>query len=150
MAFSSRGGALFEFGRRLLLLNSIVLCSGLALAQGANPQDSGTSNQTSPKAEQWSEKDPETIFPHPEMSRWWLSGQVNLIGQGHGDFRTLYGGPNSLKATREISGSRIFTLYTAARLNHSSDVVFDLEEANGNGISNSLGLAGYTNIDVVR
>ena len=30
------------------------------------------------------------------------------------------------------------------------DVVFDVEEASGHGISNSVGLAGYPNIDVVR
>jgi high affinity Mn2+ porin len=150
MVFSFPHGALFRFGRWILLVNAVVLCSGVALAQSSNSQDRDAGNQGSPKTEQGSEKDRETIFPHPEMSRWWLSGQINLIGQGHGDFRALYSGPNSLKATGEIAGSRIFTLYTAARLNHSSDVVFDLEEASGNGISNSLGLAGYTNIDVVR
>jgi hypothetical protein len=84
------------------------------------------------------------------MSRWWLSGQINIIPQGHGDFPALYSGTNSLNPKREIRASRIFTLYTAARLTKFSDVVFDPEEASGNGISNSLGLAGYTNIDVVR
>jgi len=29
-------------------------------------------------------------------------------------------------------------------------MVFDLEEASGGGISNSNGVAGFTNIDVVR
>ena len=150
MVFSFGDGVLFRFGRWILLVNAVVLCSRAALAQGANPQDTDAAKQGSPKTEQAQEKDPETIFPHPEMSRWWLSGQINLIGQGHGDFPALYSGANSLNPKSEIRGSRIFTLYTAARLTNSSDVVFDLEEASGNGISNSLGLAGYTNIDVVR
>jgi len=94
--------------------------------------------------------EPQTIFPHSDTSRWWLSGQINIIPQGHGDFRARYSGPESLNPNSEIRASRIFTLYTAFRLTNSSDVIFDLEEASGNGISNSLGLAGYTNIDVVR
>ena len=27
-----------------------------------------------------------TMFPHPDSSRWWLSGQANLISQAHGRF----------------------------------------------------------------
>jgi high affinity Mn2+ porin len=94
--------------------------------------------------------DPESIFPHPESSRWWISGQINIVTQGHGDFRALYSGPNSFDSKPSIATSRVFTLYTAARLTHSMDVVFDLEEASGQGVGNSVGLAGYTNIDVVR
>jgi high affinity Mn2+ porin len=90
------------------------------------------------------------MFPHPETVRWWLSGQINIISQGHGGFHAPYSGENSLTPKGEIRASRIFTLYTALRLTDSMDAVFDLEEASGNGISNSLGLAGYPNIDVVR
>ena len=90
------------------------------------------------------------MFPHSDTARWWVSGQINIIPQGHGNFPALYSGTNSLNPQSEIRASRIFTLYTALRLTKFSDVVFDLEEASGNGISNSLGLAGYPNIDVVR
>jgi len=86
------------------------------------------------------------MFPHADTSRWWVSGQINIIPQGHGDFPALYTGANSLNPKSEIRASRIFTLYTAVRLTNLSDIVVDLEEASGNGISNSLGLAGYTNI----
>lgn len=55
-----------------------------------------------------------------------------------------------MQAGAEHGASRILTLYTAGRLTNSSDFIFDLEDASGLGISNSLGLAGYTNIDVVR
>lgn len=91
-----------------------------------------------------------SIFPRHQWNRFWFSGQVNLIEQGHGTFRALYSGPNSLRDTSEHAMSRIVTLYTAARLSDRGDFVFDLEDASGSGISNSLGLAGYTNIDVVR
>jgi len=93
---------------------------------------------------------PSTIFSHPQSTRWWLSGQVNLIFQAHPSFRALYSGPNSLSNGSDHALSRIFTLYTALRLTDTTDVVFDVEEASGAGIGRSVGLAGYTDIDVVR
>jgi len=150
MTFDRRRCALFRFGRGILLVNAAVLLSSVALAQGAKPSDTEPWSADSPKTEQVSEREPQTILSHSDRSRWWLSGQINFIPQGHGDFPALYSGPNSLNPKSEIRASRIFTLYTAARLTKFSDIVFDAEEASGNGISNSLGLAGYTNIDVVR
>jgi hypothetical protein len=96
------------------------------------------------------ECDPITILPHHQWKRFWVSGQVNIIEQGHGGFRSLYSGPRSLSNRGEHAASRIFTLYTATRLSDMSDLIFDIEEASGSGISNSNGLAGFTNIDVVR
>ncbi|PYU26649.1 MAG: hypothetical protein DMG32_09515 [Acidobacteria bacterium] len=150
MTFDRRRCALFRFGRGILLVNAAVLLSSVALAQGAKPSDTEPWSADSPKTEQVSEREPQTILSHSDRSRWWLSGQINFIPQGHGDFPALYTGPNRLNPKSEIRASRIFTLYTAARLTKFSDIVFDAEEASGNGISNSLGLAGYTNIDVVR
>jgi high affinity Mn2+ porin len=140
----------FRFGQRLLLASIAVLCASAVCAQETPPANTNPANPDTPKTEQLPETEPQTIFPHSDTSRWWLSGQINVIPQGHGNFRALYSGPNSLNPQSEIRASRIFTLYTALRLNHASDIVFDLEEASGNGISNSLGLAGYPNIDVVR
>src|SRR5690349_14228506 len=149
--FSFGNGALSRFGPCCLLLAGAVLFFSPSVpAQDCNSSNAGAPNSDSAQTEPLPTKDPQTIFPHSDTSRWWLSGQINIIGQAHGDFRALYSGPNSLKAASEARVSRIFTLYTAARLTNFSDVVFDLEEASGNGISNSLGLAGYTNIDVVR
>ena len=90
------------------------------------------------------------MLPQHEFRRFWISGQANIIEQWHGDFRALYSGPHSLQNTAEHGASRIFTLYTATRISNLSDFVFDLEDAGGFGISNSEGVAGFTNIDVVR
>ena len=166
MIFDRGHGGRFRFRQYLLLVSALVLYSSFTFAQDPNlagtsvantdPQDApNSSNAASSAADtqqtaQQPERDPQTIFPHPETTRWWLSGQINIITEGHGDFRALYSGPNSLNPKGEIRASRIFTLYTAYRLTSSMDAVFDLEEASGNGISNSLGLAGYPNIDVVR
>jgi high affinity Mn2+ porin len=148
--FSPGNGSLSRFGSWLLLAGAVFLLSLSAPAQDDNSSNAGAPKSGSAQTEPLPEKDAQTIFPHSDKSRWWLSGQINLIGQGHGSFSALYSGPNSLNPQTEIRASRIFTLYTAARLTSRSDLVFDLEEASGNGISNSLGLAGYTNIDVVR
>lgn len=112
------------------------------------PQDSAAQP---PEPDSSADKDPVTMFPrHEWFDRFWISGQGNIIEQGHGAFRALYSGPNSLRNVGEHANSRIFTLYTAAKLSEHSDIVFHLEDASGFGLSNSLGLAGYTNIDVVR
>jgi hypothetical protein len=90
------------------------------------------------------------MFPHLESHRLWLSGQANIIFQAHPSFPALYSGPHSFRSDFEHATSRIFTLYTGIRLNDSTEILVDIEDASGFGMSNSLGLAGYTNIDVVR
>jgi hypothetical protein len=92
----------------------------------------------------------DSLLPHPDDSRWWLSGQVNFIFQWHGDFTSPYEGPNSLRAESEDALSHLLTLYTGVRLGSRTDVIFDVESAGGRGISDALGLAGFTDLDVVR
>lgn len=93
---------------------------------------------------------PTTVFQHSSNARWWISGQVNTIFQAHPDFHALYSGPNSLSAQGEHATSRVLTLYTGFQINKRTEVLFDLESAGGRGISDALGLAGFTNVDVVR
>ncbi len=90
-----------------------------------------------------------TVFPHGG-GRFWLSGQMNIIFQAHGDFPALYSGPNSLRNTGEHAVSRVFTLYSGAALGRGTEILFDAESTGGRGISDALGLAGFTNVDVVR
>jgi high affinity Mn2+ porin len=94
------------------------------------------------------------MFPHPEDSRYWLSGQANVIFQGRLPFHSLYQGPNSFQSGAEYKTSMVGTLYAALRRNRSAryntDFIFDLEAAEGRGLSEALGLAGFTNLDVVR
>src|SRR5579872_3894436 len=56
-----------------------------------------------------------SIFPHPDDTRWWLSGQVNLIGQGHGTFTSPYKGPNSFRSASETALSHVWTIYTGVQ-----------------------------------
>jgi hypothetical protein len=93
---------------------------------------------------------PPMIFPHSLTAPWWVSGQINIIFQGHPPFHALYSGPNSLRSKGESATSNLITLYTAYQFNATTEVLFDVESASGRGISDALGLAGFTNLDVVR
>src|SRR5579863_10532659 len=95
-----------------------------------------------------------TMVPHPEDSLYWISGQANIIFQGRLPFHSPYQGTNSFRNSAEYKTSLVGTLYTALRPTHSvrysTDFIFDMESAGGRGLSQALGLAGFTNLDVVR
>src|SRR5258708_33638360 len=46
--------------------------------------------------------------------------------------------------------SRVLARYTGLRLNNSAELLCDVQETGGHGIGEALGLAGSTNLDVVR
>ena len=54
-----------------------------------------------------------TMAPHPENSRYWISGQANIIFQGRLPFHSLYEGPNSFRNSAEYKTSMVGTFYTA-------------------------------------
>jgi len=94
--------------------------------------------------------DPEAMLPHLKDTRFWLSGQMNFIFQTHPDFHAAYSGQNSLSPHYEKATSRLMTLYTGVRLNNSTEILVDIEEAGGAALSTGLGLAGNTDLDIVR
>lgn len=93
---------------------------------------------------------PITFFPHSETSRWWISGQDNVIFQYHPAFDAKYSGVNSFRAQSENATSNIATLFLGYSLFRNTEIFFDLEGAAGGGLSDALGLAGFTDLDVVR
>jgi high affinity Mn2+ porin len=90
------------------------------------------------------------MFPHLSDTRYWLTGQANFIFQTHPSFHADYSGKNSLSPDYEKATSRVLTLYTGIRLSDSIEVLADIEEAGGSALSTGLGLAGNTNLDIVR
>jgi high affinity Mn2+ porin len=92
----------------------------------------------------------ESMFPHFKSTRYWLSGQANFIFQTHPPFSALYSGTHSLSPNYEKATSRVLTLYTGMRLNNSTELLVDIEEAGGEALSLGFGLAGNTNLDIVR
>ena len=97
---------------------------------------------------------PTTMFPHSDTTRWLLLGQTNIVFQAHPGFHAPYSGQNSTLSRGEYKTSLVGTLFTAYQLNphprYATDAVFDVEATGGRGISEALGLAGFTNLDVVR
>ena len=121
----------------LLLLLALALLCQSGFAQDSEP----TSVPDDP---------PATMFPHSQTARYWVSGQSNIIIQAHPSFDAKYSGPNSLSDRAEHAVSNVSTLYTGFSLTHSTEFFFDFESASGGGLTDALGLAGVTNVDVVR
>jgi high affinity Mn2+ porin len=132
---------------RLLILGTVLFLPVAAGAAFAQARDGAAS---SPSADAQSGDPATTVFEHPTSTPWSVSGQVNVIAQGHGSFPAKYSGPNSLRSTSESAVSNLLTLYSGLQLNSTTEAILDVESAGGHGISAALGLAGFTNLDVVR
>jgi high affinity Mn2+ porin len=100
-----------------------------------------------------------TMVPHPDSTPWFIAGQTNVIFQAHPGFHSPYQGVNSLHGAGEYKTSLLGTLYTGVQLGplfhehstrYTGEFLFDVESAGGRGLSEALGLAGFTNLDVVR
>lgn len=95
-----------------------------------------------------------TMFPHPDKARYLIAGQTNIIFQGDPGFHSPYEGVNSFINRAEYKTSLLGTLYTGLLVRRSpgsaTELLFDMESAGGRGLSEALGLAGFTNLDVVR
>jgi high affinity Mn2+ porin len=92
----------------------------------------------------------QTMLPHLTDTRFWVSGQANFIFQTNPAFYAKYSGPNSFGPKYQKATSRVLTLYTGVRLNDSTELLADMEEAGGAALSTGLGLAGFSNLDIVR
>ena len=103
-----------------------------------------------PPADPTADEGVETMFPHFTDTRFWLSGQMNFIFQAQPAFPAAYSGAHSLGPNYQKATSRVLTLYTGVRLNSSTEILVDIEEAGGAALSEGFGLAGNTDLDIVR
>jgi len=120
-----------------------------APAQPAQPPDMAA-DPAADVADSPASTAPETMLPHLKDDRFWLSGQANFIFQALPPFFAKYSGPHSLGPDYEKATSRVLTFYTGVRVNDSTEILVDVEEAGGQALSTGLGLAGFTNLDIVR
>ena len=131
--------------RHFLLLWMALFCAPLFAQDSSAP---------SPTADASKDEAPVTMFPHADSSRYLVSGQANIIFQAHPGFHSPYEGTNSLLARGEYKVSMVGTLYLGYKLianpRYELDAIYDEESAAGRGVSEALGLAGFTNLDVVR
>jgi hypothetical protein len=153
-----------QFVLRLLCLFLLAIAtSGLAQAQSAaatdkpDPKSSSTTIQESDPSQtpahgtdDSDSGDILTLFPHSEAARYWISGQANIILQWNPRLPAKYSGPHSFGPRAQNATSRVYTLFLGYQLTHTTEVFLDAESAGGHGLSNANGLAGFTNLDVVR
>src|SRR3984957_7769792 len=136
----------------LIFILSIFAAAVPMQSQQANapsqPPASATAADPAPDAPTGRSK--ESRMPHFKSSRYWLSGKANFIFQTHPDFRALYSGPHSLSPNYEKATSREMTLYTGMRINNSTEILVDIEQAGGSALSLGFGLAGNADLDIVR
>ncbi|AFL90133.1 carbohydrate-selective porin [Terriglobus roseus DSM 18391] len=143
-------------------LLGVVFLFGLSAAAQvpAGPQPSATTPAADASATQTAAP---TMFPHSETRPWYIAGQANSILQGHGAFHSPYEGLNSLVSRGEYKVSLVGTLFLGLQpwqlleggestkaLRYNTDLILHVEATGGRGISQALGLAGFTNLDVVR
>ncbi len=130
-----------------------ALCVFFATARPVRGQSAPSDPSTAKSAPAPGDASPEetpTMFPHSNSSRFWISGQANFISQWHPNFHSPYQGLNSLSPQTQDASSRVVTLLTGLEIGDTSEVLLDVQETGGHGIGEALGLAGFTNLDVVR
>ena len=123
---------------------------GLALPSMAQQSDATPSASSASAPDPPPDESTKAMFPHFKDTHFWLSGQANFIFQTHPPFHADYSGKNSLSPNYEKATSRVMTLYTGVRFNNSIELLVDIEEAGGAALSTGLGLAGNTDLDIVR
>jgi hypothetical protein len=133
--------------RWLLFVFWAGTAAGLALpAMAQQPDAAAAASVADPPPEEGTE----AMFPHFKDTRFWLSGQANFIFQTHPPFHAPYTGTHSLSPNYEKATSRVMTLYTGVRFNNSTEILVDIEEAGGAALTQGFGLAGNTDLDIVR
>jgi high affinity Mn2+ porin len=138
-----------QFALRFLIALFVCLAAHVARAQDL-PSDQSSAQSAPPPTDDSASEETPTFFPHSESSRFWISGQANFISQWHPSFHSPYQGPNSLPPERQDATSRVLTLFLGVELSNTSELLLDVQETGGHGIGEALGLAGFTNLDVVR
>jgi len=93
--------------------------------------------------------DPNYLAPHPDAP-WWLSGQFNSILQAQPGFHSPYAGDHSFLPDDKHAISFVVTAFGGIEATPNTAIVFAYESAGGTGLSSALGIAGFTNLDVVR
>ena len=79
-----------------------------------------------------------------------ITGQATFIWQGMTAFHSLYSVTNSLPSTPQARLSDTYTVYLGAHITPGLDAFVNPEMARGGGIGDALGLASFTNGDVIR
>src|SRR5581483_3656724 len=131
--------------RGFVVAACFLVCLSLSVARAQSTTTaSSSSTAETPETPQL------TMRKLSDTSLFWISGQENIIFQGHPSFDAKYTGTNSLKPIKEERTSFLSTLFLGLQATSTTEILVDVESAAGHGISDALGLAGFTDLDVVR
>ncbi|HSY40494.1 MAG TPA: carbohydrate porin [Polyangia bacterium] len=127
--------------RLIVVALAILLASRAALAK--NPEEP----EDAPRA-----GTDVTFLQHGPELPYWFGIEANSIAQFNPPFHAPYSGTNSFGPSGDggaaISG--LLTVFTGHRPTRTTEIILDGEIAVGGGLSKALGIAGFTNLDVVR
>jgi high affinity Mn2+ porin len=138
--------------------------SAAQAAQSASSQTADDKKQDEkPDRDTSADGEPVMMFKHPDDQPWYVAGQANIIFQAHPGFHSPYAGQNSFLGRGEYKTSLLGTVFLGYQpwhgfhkpeerqhLRYNTDLLLDIESAGGRGMSEALGIAGFTNLDVVR
>ena len=100
----------------------------------------------------WAASDPSDAFYAALLSpdAWTVHTQATTVSQWHPAFHSPYSGPNSLVSTSEARTSFTSTEFLGRKLWDGGSAYFNPEVIAGQGVSHTLGLAGYPNGEIYR
>src|SRR5215469_1860292 len=125
-------------------LMCLCLAAPSAHGQQVGGEQAGAAQAATP------EDPPTTLFPRLDSERYWVSAQDNIVFQYKPEFPAKYSGVNSLRPHEEDATSNVGTLYLGYSPRKHTELYLDIESDSGGGLSDALGLVGFTNVDVVR
>jgi high affinity Mn2+ porin len=128
-----------------LLLAAIASAAIALLATRAALAKNPEEPETAPKA-----GSDITFLDHDPDLDYWFGIEANSIAQFNPAFSAPYSGTNSFGPKGGAAISGLLTVFTGHRVTRMTELILDGEMAVGGGLSNALGIAGFTNLDVVR
>ena len=91
-----------------------------------------------------------SFLDHARPGPIWFGGEVNSIFQYHPAFSAPYTGPHSLRPESETALSGLLTVFFAYTPFRTTTLIPRSRDGAGGGLSESVGAAGFPNLDVVR
>jgi high affinity Mn2+ porin len=125
----------------------IFLCAVQLMISGGRAR--AETHEDAPRPARGSGAD-QTFIDHDAFRSVWFGAQANAIFQAHPSFAAPYSGTNSLRPARESALSGLLTGFFTYVPFRTTEIIIDPEMALGGGLSQSLGVAGFPNLDVVR
>jgi high affinity Mn2+ porin len=122
-----------------MVIAAVAMTMSFGPAQAQSLNDPSQQTPTAPGA-----APPQTPDPQAGGEDFALLGQSTFTLQGDAPFHSPFRGPNSLAAGGEARETFDATLYAGARLWKGAEVWIDPEIDQGFGLSDTLGLAGFS------